>query len=235
MNKEIRRALEADEKDAYNTAIKWLAVPCIATYIAVTLMHSSSVQVASNDSVVYTSRDTGLQMTATSLFSHDLLAIHLWSGIGLCFLVLFQKYIVSLMSSSYKYYKDIHCALGFFILLLSLQMSIAGFFLGFKSALPNFLAFSVLFAAPWVIWAVTVWWSASAARIHTHRLLGNMMVKGCLAVPLSRVSGAYLQKYQGEVDGYYTGIIFASTVVGVWQVFDCWLFWRDGKKPTHAE
>ena len=121
-----------------------------------------------------------------------------------------------------------HAMIGFFIVLLSLFMAVAGFLLGFHSALPGFLSFSVLFASPWIVWSISVFQTASARRIFLHQYLGNMMLKGCLAVPLSRVVGAVLQSQRwGEAEGYYQGIIFASIVIGTWQILDTIAFFRD--------
>jgi len=47
----------------------------------------------------------------------------------------------------------------------------------------------------------------SSTMISVHRLLGNMFLKGCVAVPLSRVFGAILQArevWDDEV-AFYTG------------------------------
>jgi hypothetical protein len=224
--------LKLDRSDAYNRWVRYVAVPALTAYGAMTVLSSHTVE-EKDGMFRYAARDTGLVMTTTSVFPKSLLATHMWSGIALFTLTVIQKAVVYGMSTSYKYYRDIHGALGFFILLLSLSMAAAGFGLGLHSALPSFVAFSVLFSAPWVFWSVSVWWSASMKRIQLHRLLGNMMLKGCLAVPLSRVVGSVLQQQGwGEAEGYYQGIGFASVVVGVWQIMDLIEFWGRKVKRT---
>lgn len=220
--------LTRDSKDAYNTWVRWIAVPFILCYVFLTVsgLSASLLEDGMDDGHVYISRDTGLKMTTLSPFHKGLIATHMWSGIILCLLTLFQKHVVLKMSTAYRSYRDLHGSLGFFILLLSLSMSAAGFLLGFHSALPNFVLFSVLFASPWVCWSLAIWWSATVRRIYFHRLLGNMMLKGCLAVPISRIVGSFLQRHSwGEADGYYQGIILSSILIGTWQLHDCYELW----------
>ena len=52
--------------------------------------------------------------------------------------------------------------------------------------------------------------------------MGNMLMKACVAVPLARVLGSYLQKTElfEKIDGYYIGIISATILVGLWQVYE---------------
>ena len=51
--------------------------------------------------------------------------------------------------------------------------------------------------------------------------LGNMLLKGCIATPLSRVGGAFLQRRGWALaPGYYQGIFGVAAVIGVWQLAD---------------
>jgi hypothetical protein len=62
-----------------------------------------------------------------------------------------------------------------------------------------------------------------------HRLLGNMMLKGCVAVPASRFAGAALQlfgkPYWNEVSGFYQGITGTSLIVCLWETYDLYVWY----------
>jgi hypothetical protein len=228
---EIRR----DTADAYTTWARWIVVPLLVAYVGVAVFSEHEVAELEGGKFSYAARDTGLKMTTTAPFQSSILKTHLWCGLALVVVTLVQKTTVGWMASSYQDYRDIHGMFGFFVLMLSFTMSGAGFLLGFQADLPNFRIFSVFFAAPWVLWSVSVWFTAAPRRIHLHRLLGNMMLKGCIAVPLSRISGAVLQHAGwGEAEGYYTGIGLASVVVGVWQCADCVSLFLRGRS-SYAE
>ncbi len=50
--------------------------------------------------------------------------------------------------------------------------------------------------------------------------LGNMVLKGCISVPLARVSGSILQRYLKTHEGYYVGIIGATIIVAIWDILE---------------
>ena len=53
-----------------------------------------------------------------------------------------------------------------------------------------------------------------------------MVIKGCIAVPMSRVSGAILQREGwGEAEGYYMGILCTSIVIGIWELYEMYQWW----------
>ena len=57
-----------------------------------------------------------------------------------------------------------------------------------------------------------------------------MVLKSCIAVPLSRVMGAYLQRSGwGEASGYYTGILATTVLIGLWQVYELYLWVKAGR------
>lgn len=114
-------------------------------------------------------------------------------------------------------------------------MDAAGLLMGPYPTLPHFRTFIWFFAAPWAAWLVLLYLTASPARIFYHRLLANTTVKGCLAVPLSRLGGSLLQ-HAGwpESDGYYIGIGAATLGVGLWVVADILLMLREPSSSAAA-
>ena len=119
----------------------------------------------------------------------------------------------------------VHRRLGYCILLACAIMDGAGYYMGRYSAFPHFETFSVWFALPFAVWLILIPLTAKLKLLHTHRLLSNMLVKGCIATPLSRVGGAHLQRMGWETaSGYYVGIFGVAMVIGVWQLIDIYYY-----------
>ena len=78
-------------------------------------------------------------------------------------------------------------------------MDAAGYAMGRFSSFAHFDTFSVLFALPFAIWLVSIWVTAKAKWLQTHRLLSNMLLKGCIATPLARAGGALLQHFYPDL------------------------------------
>ena len=112
-------------------------------------------------------------------------------------------------------------------------MDAAGYAMGRFSSFAHFDTFSVLFAAPFALWLVGIWLTATSGWLRTHRLLSNMLLKGCIATPLARAGGALLQQFRPDLGiafGYYGGIGAVTVLIGVWQVFELAAFAREGAR-----
>ena len=86
-------------------------------------------------------------------------------------------------------------------------MDAAGYAMGRFSSFSHFDTFSVLFALPFAVWLVGIWLTATRGWLQTHRLLSNMLLKGCIATPLARAGGALPQQFRPDL-----GIASATTV-----------------------
>ncbi len=71
-------------------------------------------------------------------------------------------------------------------------MDFGGYSMGKYSNLSNFESFIIIFAAPWVIWIIIMLYTILYKSIKLHAFIGNMILKGCISVPLARVSGSFL-------------------------------------------
>eukprot|EP01087_Luapelamoeba_hula_P009246 TRINITY_DN2376_c0_g1_i1.p1 TRINITY_DN2376_c0_g1~~TRINITY_DN2376_c0_g1_i1.p1 ORF type:complete len:276 (+),score=44.19 TRINITY_DN2376_c0_g1_i1:94-921(+) len=172
-----------------------------------------------------TARDSGLRMTLTAPFNAVYLHMHSISGTMLLFTAVMQKFSVTKFSShdSAVPWRQVHHYLGYGLCVLMLTMSLSGFALGFSSAWANFDTFSVFFALPWLLWAVTIYLSARYQKWRFHRLVANQMIKGCLTVPASRLVGGLMQRTYpewGEAQGYFVGIFSVALVVFIWETID---------------
>jgi hypothetical protein len=237
MTNTLRSQLVHDSNDLYNKYFKWFIVVFIAWYVthAVLTDHKDETE---NGILTSTARDTGLKMTMSEFPPSRFLNIHATSGMLLCVIVLVQKQTVLwMLERSYAQYKVIHKYLGYVILLLICGMVYGGYMLGLYSAFPAFSTFSIFFAAPFAFWTVAIYYTARPSMISVHRLLGNMLLKGCVAVPLSRIGGAFLQNLDGwnDVSGFYQGIGGTAMIIVVWQgyeLFDWWCQWRSTDKKS---
>jgi len=88
----------------------------------------------------------------------------------------------------------------------------------------------IFFATPWIIFCIGIYFTAtitSIKKLCLHRLFGNMLLKACLATPFARLAGSYLQRCGWDEEmGYYTGIGGVSGIVGIWQCYELWEFFR---------
>lgn len=110
-------------------------------------------------------------------------------------------------------------------------MDIGGYAMGQNSKLRNFSTFALYFASPWIIWVILVYFTAIKCKFAFHKYIGNMMLKGCIAVPMARVSGAFLQRYGWKTaEGYYVGILGSSILVGIWVVYETIVILKASKK-----
>eukprot|EP01102_Stenamoeba_stenopodia_P014063 TRINITY_DN4640_c0_g1_i2.p1 TRINITY_DN4640_c0_g1~~TRINITY_DN4640_c0_g1_i2.p1 ORF type:complete len:304 (+),score=60.65 TRINITY_DN4640_c0_g1_i2:278-1189(+) len=172
-----------------------------------------------------------IKFLSTSCFEGSLLSLHSIAAAFLFLLVAIQKYTVQRMKDDkdYKTYADIHRNVGYICLIVIPTMALGGFLLGGYSSFENFSYFSVVFAAPFVFWTLGIYWTAqkySSSMISAHRLLGNMLLKGCVAVPLARVFGSLLQS-RGDWDdevAFYTGIKLASLLIAIWELTEMY-YW----------
>jgi len=153
---------------------------------------------------------------------------HYLAAISLFTLIIFQKYTVIKLTQNYATWKATHKWVGTSVLLLVFGMDMGGYLMGFYSSMHNFTLFNFFFALPWVIWIVGIYFTASIKNVQWHKFMSNMLLKGCLAVPCSRLTGATLQKWGWEESaGYYKGIGAASVVVTMWQFYDIYHLYRD--------
>ena len=166
-------------------------------------------------------------MYLKDFFPNWALKIHGIGGIFVIIQTFYLKYSAHFMlddyPNNYKTNKKLHKYVGFINLIVVLCMDFGGFFMGSFSKLNNFDKFVYFFASPFIFWTITLYIFAKKKKyLFIHILMGNMLMKACVAVPLARVLGSYLQKTElfEKIDGYYIGIISATILVGLWQVYE---------------
>jgi hypothetical protein len=218
MSTALRKELERDATDIYNTRVKFVIVPFFAIYsIAALFGRSSSVQHnnetdAQADHAIlsgvstHISRDSGLRMQLLvdelPVFLHR---GHSIAAVLLCFTMVYQKQTVLTMykslrlggqasGSSYSNHLFWHRWVGRLGLVLVVVMDLCGLFMGPLSSWPSFETFNYFFFAPWVFMIIGIYGCASSKLLCYHRFFGNMLLKGCIATPLARLAGAALQK-----------------------------------------
>lgn len=223
-----------DRRDSYHL-VKWIVLPVLLVYALVALTNSHSVERIETHQAHTSSidgpssqpmhrsvaRDSLLIMTVHTPFPSYLLNAHSYAGLALFILVFVQKEVVARMGMNYATYVSTHRIIGYSIMGLMVIMDAAGWLMGFYPAYSGFQFFSVLFAAPWLVLLVGIYLTASRMRARLHRVFGNLIVKACIAVPLARIAGAFLQRNGWEEEtGYYTGIAAVTAVIGAWAIFD---------------
>jgi hypothetical protein len=224
----LRGELVTDSKDIYNRGLKWFILIFMGWYIVRSLITQHEDE-ADNGIFTSTARDSGLKMHMKQFPPESLLNLHAISGFLLCIFVLVQKHTIILMlEKSYKKYAYLHKYLGYTILTLISAMVYGGYALGAYSAFASFDIFSFFFALPFVLWIVGIYYTARASMITFHRLLGNMLLKGCVAVPMSRIGGAFLQGLKGwdAVSGFYQGIGGVALIILIWQTYETYEWWK---------
>ena len=214
----LRQQVLNDSADEFNKFAKWFIIPIVILYVCFILVQPHIVYpVAEGYQTI--ARDSGLLMKTIQPFPEYLLSMHWIMAVLLFLLVFFQKLTVYKMLSGWR--KKVHSKVGYAILFLIGGMNYAGYKLGDYSSLPNFDWFIIVFAAPWAIWMVSIYITIKLKQIMLHRFLSNMLVKGCIAVPMARIVGSSLQRMGWEEgSGYYTGIGAVSLVISVWLFYD---------------
>jgi hypothetical protein len=234
----VRAELLLDADDFYNRYGRWVVLPALLWYLYNIFSTPSMLEELAkvNDTrpdAVLTSvaRDSGLKMTMKTVPPEYLVNLHSMSGLALFLCVMVQKHTVrEMVFKSYKKYAPIHRAVGCLCLLFICGMTFGGYMLGAYSAFEGFDIFSIFFAAPWICWLFGIYLTGqpTTRMLSVHRLLGNMLLKGCIAVPISRIAGAALQKVEGwnEVSGFYQGIGGVSFLIFLWQSYDIYHWYR---------
>ena len=214
----------ADAADIYHRSFKWIAVPCIAAYAFHAITHNSQ-QVVRNETAaggfVSVSGAEGLRMSLSAPMPQWMLTAHGRGALMLCGLVFAQKEIVRLMASDYTSYVQTQRWIGFATLGTLFVFNTSGYLMCAYSTFANFEIFAVLFALPFACWLVGIYATARLGYWRAHAFLSNMLLKGCIATPLSRVGGAMLQRRGWDLaSGYYQGIFGVALVIAVWQAVD---------------
>ena len=173
-------------------------------------------------------------MDLSSPFPLWLLRMHRYGAVALVVLVLLQKEVVRAMAAAfpglaarrrlgYGALAALHRRAGYAALVALAVMDGAGFVAGSAhSAFPGFRTFSYFFAAPFALWLLCIWLTAATGWLRAHAFLSNMLLKGCIATPLSRLGGAALQRLGWPTAaGYYVGIFGVACAIGLWQAADC--------------
>lgn len=221
-----------DALDIYHRRFKYITLPCLSLYIVHALRHSGQQIAGSNaTSFVSSSGDSGLKMTLSSPIPYWMLVAHGRGSLLLCALVLMQKEVVRWMArsggASVLSYARVHRAIGYTTLMTLVIFIYSGYSMCAHSTFEDFDIFAILFVMPFVVWLVGIWLTARAHMWKAHAFLANMLLKGCIATPLSRVGGAFLQRHGWPLSsGYYQGIFGVAAVVGVWQLSDLVAFVR---------
>ena len=226
--------VKADAADAYHRCLKIIAFPCLVAYTLNALMHEGRTFTAStNGEYLSMSGDSGLRMTLSQPMPAWMLKAHSYGALALVLLVLSQKEVVRRMASDYAGFARAHRVLGYATLAALATMDAAGYALCAFSTFEHFAYFAVAFAAPFALWLVGIWYTARTRRWRAHAFLSNMLLKGCIATPLSRLGGAALQRRGWPLaQGYYEGIFGVALIVGLWQAADIAYLvagWRAGE------
>ena len=227
----VQRLIELDATDFYNRRAKWVLVPVLAMYN----FHSVFLSRGQRSDTRSISGE-GLAMDLVAPLPLPLLHAHSCGAIVLVLLTLLQKETVPGMLRAPT--KDgsrplglatsgarLHRRLGYGCLTALAVMDAAGYAMGRYSAFANFDTFSVLFALPFAAWLVAIPLTARCGWMRSHRLASNMLLKGCIATPLSRLGGALLQ-HRGwpTAAGYYTSRVSSALRRSL----------RSGKPPTSS-
>jgi len=247
----VREVLAQDANDIYNRFLCWLIWPSLAFYAIFTIFNShtdvTAVDADANTLLISIARDSGLRMSMKKFPPSLLLGLHWCSGLALFIAVVLQKHtVLKMFRSSFSRFSLLHRKLGYLIFLLIASMTIGGYALGSYSAFDQFDVFSVFFALPWALWLIGLWWTATKTTTTTtttstthsslslHRFLGNMLLKGCISVPISRLVGSLFQRigspFWSDVSGFYQGIGCVSFVVFIWQTVELYQFLQERRK-----
>ena len=243
-----QRELLQDSLDVYHWPVKTALLPMLLLYAGSwavgagnMLTEDVGVTPTNASNVVGCSADVGLCMVFRSdrPLSRWLLRGHAISAVALVVLVVLQKEFVrriALSPASFQNPWRAHRRLGYLTLATMLAMNICGYLMGPSSSFESFQSFIVLFAAPWVCFAVLIVCTGRGSRhasgasswIAEHRLIGNMLLKAALSTPLSRVGGSFLQRQPGWSleAGYYVGIFGITALVAAWQIAEIYHYWH---------
>ena len=217
MNAKAKAAVTADcdACDSYNACVRpvllYVGLPMYLAYLAVNVSRMPKVQYGHGTAGTLlnsTARDSGLRMEITSPFPEFQLIMHGVSAVLLFVLIVIQKESVRAMLGAPATCPNLfswsgitpiaalrwHRRIGRCCCVLMLLLAAPGFLLCRYSSWEHFEMFAYFFAAPWLCWAVSIYLTATPRLIHMHRFVGNMALKGCIAVPLSRIAGATLQE-----------------------------------------
>lgn len=237
MNMEKTRLCRADAADAYHRAVKLVALPAIGAYCLHAIAAGTQHVTGSNATgLVSTGADSGLEMTLMSPMPQWLVVAHSRGAIALCFLVFLQKELVRGMAQNLVAFRAAHTYVGYLTLLALFIMDAAGYLLSAFSAFERFQLFAVFFALPFALWLVGLYATARAGWWRAHAFLANMLLKGCIATPLSRLGGAALQRRGWDrASGYYQGIFGVALIIALWQAADCLSLWRELRLERRQE
>jgi len=243
----LARVVTADGKDAYHRWLKYLLLPFFTLYGVVALV-SDGITITEDTELVHIARESGLRMQLKEELPRCLLQAHAYCAIAMIILVVFQKHfiqsaVLELHSEKRQMVLAVHRIVGWALLCLTMGMDIAGYLMGPYASWKHFTTFEIVFAAPWIVICSGIYISASGIfgtrNLQLHRLFGNMLLKACIATPLARLSGAWLQRKASaspalnengwnDENAYYVGIGFVAVVIGMWQICDiaAYLFWE---------
>jgi hypothetical protein len=195
-------------------------------YATRTILGASFITIESNSQEIHHSRDVGMRFDLLNSLPAVPLAVHTIAAGLLLAQAYFQKYSAMYMLPDTCIYTSTvvkaHRVNGYLTLASMSAMAIGGFELGRHGRFPGLRLFNFAFAVPWVVMIQQLYVSIKSRDWLYHQLVGNMIVRSCLAVPLARVFSARIQQSDqvSNAIGYYLGIGTASIIIGVWQGFD---------------
>jgi hypothetical protein len=170
-------------------------------------------------------------MALRESFPSKFLLIHKLAGLALIPMCVAQKHLVPLMLPDKKtgrlvdaeMARKLHVVLGYMTIVGIGYMAYAGFSLRVYSSFTGFETAMLFFVAPWIIFLLVVPLSAWKNWHVVHSVAGNCVFKAAIAVPLARVIGAGLQRFNvlGDLGAeYYAGIASSALIIGAWAVVD---------------
>ena len=224
-----RHQIALDTTDSYHTFKPFLLL-LLGIYLVVFLLNHHITQVDPRTKLQTSIAKDGLRLGVNEEIPEWLVNVHAGCAMTLLAMAILQKEVVVKMRDKYAEFIATHRFLGRACLLLIGVMDAAGFVMGRWSRFENFNILSILFAAPWVVFLVGLYFTATPKWMVWHRIFGNMLLKGCIATPLSRWCGALLQRSGWrDAPGYYEGIGGVTVLVGLWSMVDLYAVFRKEK------
>jgi hypothetical protein len=218
-----RAVIEAASRDSFSIAFRYPIVLFLCAYLLTVMLNTSRNSV--QDGTLQYESPEFLRMQLRHAFPQFELHAHGIAGVALVIAAVTQKLLVPRMLKSSRARWLHGKVLGPFILACIAIMVTAGFSLRSASQFTSFETAMIWFGAPWVTLFFLTGISAKLRMWRLHAVCGDAVVKACVAVPLARLTGAVLQRWQAfmtDEQGYYYGIALASVVVGIWAVADAY-------------
>ena len=225
----IQQQITFDTLDSYH-AVKPFVLCVLGIYGIVFVVNRHITQADPLTNAQTSVAKDGLRLGVSEEIPEWLVNTHAFCAVAALVLALMQKEMMVNLNQEYGKYISTHRLFGKTCLVLVGVMDAAGYAMGKWSSFANFTVLSVLFAAPWLVFVAGIYFTAKPSLIVWHRIFGNLLIKGCIATPISRWCGALLQRcgWQDAL-GYYEGIGAVTVLAGIWSMVDLYAILRKEK------